>query len=271
MKLIICIVFLIFVSCKQENPKEIKNEAQKEVKKDELVFLTTEEFPWQMEKDPNGEKGATYEILREVLKTYGDKAPKVRFVPWARAYKKVSKGEKNLAIFTILRRADREDSFDWCCYLFETRGHQPFILKDSHLRGKLNKKEDLAGKSIVVWRGDASDFMAEKLKNSGIVPSNITRVESVPQQIKMLQKRRADVGLLPEAGFRKFCENEGLDCSNLYVPFVLPNEDSELYIALSKNTSKNIRDEFVARFEAFSKTEDYQKIVKKYGLIYIKR
>ena len=167
-------------------------------------------------------------------------------------------------IFSMVRRHDREKFFDWCCYLYEYGGAQPFALKNNPKFNDLNRAEDIKKATVVVWRADVSEFKIKELKKKkGIIPKSIDKVGSITQQIKMLLKKRVDIALFHEPLFRKTCKTEKLDCGNIKAPFTFKSDHSALYLALGKGTSPKAKSKFVNAFKEFSKTKKYKEILKK--------
>lgn len=69
---------------------------------------------------------------------------------------------------------------------------------------------------------------------------------------------------------RKICKNKKMNCDSLVVlEYPDLKERNWIYLALSKNTDKKPRDEFVSAFSNFQGSKTYLDILDKDGLKFI--
>jgi len=227
-----------------------------------LSFYTTNDYPCQTDDG----RGATYEIMNYLLTKYYPEA-KMRFIPWMRAFTLTKSGERNSVLFTTGQKPERIPYFDWCCYLYEGPSNEIFAMKNkNYSTGDL---KSLSGKKTALWRGDSSEVVVNELGKKGVKLEKVV-VNDVVQAIKMLLSDRVDFIVTRKPLFLESCKDIALDCikiEKINHPPIEPRR--KLFIVFSKNTDKSVRDRFTTLFKEFRKTDQYQNIVKKWGLTYI--
>ncbi len=255
--LIVAIIFCGYAV--KAEAKELQNIADKGSNTGKITFLTDNDFPYQTDDG----RGATYEILQRIFTQLNYSDDRIVFSPWARSFDTVKSGKNDVAIFSMTRKPAREDYFDWCCYLYD--GLSPQIIVRKGFKPS-NPEDALSGKTAVLWRGSAGILRFNKLVKNGLKADRY-EVNNHKQIIQMLLSGRADFTISFFQLIEKECKAAGLDCSSMVaLEYPRLKERNRLYVALSRNTDKGLRDEFVKAFLTFQGTSEYLSIVEKYGL-----
>lgn len=139
----------------------------------EKIRLVTEIFPpYQYRESENGSlTGISTRVVRAIQEKIGDKSP-VKVYPWSRGIK-LAKSQKNTALFSTLRTAEREDLFKWVGPLskmelvFFKKTDAPIritTLEDARKAGKIGVTKNVANHDVLKSMG---------FTNLDVIPSGV--------------------------------------------------------------------------------------------------
>ncbi|OFZ29148.1 MAG: hypothetical protein A2622_13990 [Bdellovibrionales bacterium RIFCSPHIGHO2_01_FULL_40_29] len=219
-----------------------------------LSIAMDENFPPYCYINESGKPAGIYvELLSQMLETNGIKF-QFRPLPWARL---VSETDQNTVDISIPWRAtpERFEKYKMLGPFTHGAGDYYFFAKKTS-KATWNSLIDLKGKSIGVVRGfsypkefDETTVLTKEAKND------------TTTLVKMLVGGRLDFAFSDEIVFKAEMEKQNIQSQIIKVGrplagtdryFVVPKEKSELANKLSK------------MFELFSKTPEYDRIVRRY-------
>ncbi|WP_417455003.1 substrate-binding periplasmic protein [Kiloniella sp.] len=191
----------------------------------------TEDFPPYNYLEKGELKGIGPNIIRELSSEVGEE-PKIRVLPWARAYK-YAQEMPDVGIFSIVRTPKREDVFQWVGPLYTVRVGLYTIQGNKHFYQGSNKENlEQARKvgNIAVQLGGAGEELLTTLKFQ-----NLNKIINVNKALFLLLKGRYDL----------------LETSDTYMAYMAKEEDVsedtvseaafigqyDMYLAFSKSTS----------------------------------
>jgi polar amino acid transport system substrate-binding protein len=192
----------------------------------ELTILTENLPPLNFIKD-GVLMGPAVDIVKEIQNRVGSHE-QIQVYPWARAYK-MGLEEANIVIFGMVRTEVRDDKFHWIGPIAEKRD----ILaakKDSGIT--INSLEDAKKVDhIGTLRDDAKEIY---LQRHGF--TNLISTHDDQNNVKKLLLGRIDLWATKIPGLKTVCHLAGVDCTEIVEIYDL--HKSEIYIAISKNTSE---------------------------------
>ena len=190
----------------------------------------TEDFPPYNYLENDELRGIGPNIIRELSSEVGEE-PKIRVLPWARAYK-YAQEMPDVGIFSIVRTPKRENVFQWVGPLYTVRVGLYTIQGNKHFYQGSNKENlEQARKvgNIAVQLGGAGEELLTTLKFQ-----NLNKIINVNKALFLLLKGRYDL----------------LETSDTYMAYMAKEEDVsedsvrdaafigqyDMYLAFSKST-----------------------------------
>lgn len=218
-----------------------------------LTLLTENDPPSQF-VGPDGElTGYTVELVRALQRTLGSR-DEIKIVPWARGYQMVQ-SEPNVALFLMARTAERNNLFQWV---------GPVLALEYGLYGKADTKLRLASledakrvHSIGVYRDDVRDQILSK---AGL--GNLDRINNNIANVQKLMSGRIDLYASSSLTYGVEATEAGFQPGDLKL--VLPFQQTQLYIAMSKGTPEGVVQSWNAALKKLRQDGSWQKLLKKY-------
>ncbi len=229
----------------------------------QLTIYTEEVAPYNF-TEGNKIVGVSTEVVEAVMKEAGLNYEMVSY-PWPRTYI-LAKDTPNSLIFSISRRAKRENEFKWIGVIVPSK-HSVFALKD-RTDIKIDKIDDLKKYEIGTTIGDARETY---LLNNGFEISELQRVggdDANKRNYKKMKLGRIDLWPMSEAIAYHIARQAGDDPDKVIQKVFLFEEMSKegYYIASSLQTSDEIVKKIRIVLEKFKKTREYRGILEKWDL-----
>lgn len=218
-----------------------------------LALYCEEDRPLQFYGADGKLTGFTVEIVQEIQKRIGNR-DKIQVVPWARGLDKIN-NYPNTLLFSMARTPEREEAYQWIGPIMSNI-YGLYAKADSKLR--INsideaKRLDLIG----VYRNDIRD---QTLTRLGF--TNLDRASSNISSFKKLMMGRITAYTDSKLGVESLAIASGYKPSDVKLIFELFK--GELYIAASKNTDKQIVDQWNLALEQMKQDKTFAKIEQKY-------
>lgn len=219
------------------------------------VSVVAEEFyPYQYKQ--NGQPtGLAIEIIKQVLADCQLTAD-IKFYPWARALR-LAESAPNTIILSITRNQKREDDFYWLGLISR---HELYLWVNKNRWDNTNFTDEMLSKlTIGVPRnGHQHQFLKShplfsnnvysvvNTKEQSLSMLAVNRIDAISGDPKLLRNRMISVGLSP----------------NLIKPVKhFPNHQTELYVAMSKNSNIELVNKIATQYARFAKTKQFQHII----------
>ena len=180
-------------------------------------------------------KGVSTEMVEKILQEVGAETS-VELYPWARAYK-LARSQPNTLIYLIERLPDREAMFKWVGAITPIKTH--IYKMKSRTDIQIDKIHDIKPYSIGVRQGGGGH---QYLEMRGIL--QLSPVENLEQNIRMLQKNRIDLMVASELAFVDLVRSLGLSLGDFEKAYSVDELSTVGYLAFSLDTS----DEIVMQF-----------------------
>lgn len=197
---------------------------------EEILVVTTPFPPYVVPSNDGTPNGPAVKVVQRVCEDAGIDCT-IRALPWARAYK-MAMNDGDTLIFSISRRPDREDRFQWVGEV------SPYTVRLFALEGTPAPQDaswrDLKTLSVA---GQLKDVKAEFLSRNGFTVSFVPSAETT---INMLYGGRADLVAGDALSLPYRVEELGLDLDRLRVVAEIPELSSNLYLAASQTTDKTV-------------------------------
>lgn len=220
-----------------------------------LTLYCEEDQPLQYYNAEGKLTGFTVELVEEIQRRVGDNSP-IQVVPWARGLEMLNRGS-NTFLFTMARTADRENLYQWIGPIASVT-YELFTKADSEIQ--INSLEDARKLSLIgVYRNDIRDQTLTKLgfKNLDRAASNIS-------SFRKLMVGRVSAYTDSKLGVAGVAKAAGYQVSDVKSIFRL--FDSQLYIAASKSTNKNIVKKWNDTLNEMKKDKSFHRLQVKYGV-----
>ena len=218
-----------------------------------LTLLTENDPPSQF-VGPDGElTGYTVELVRALQRKLGSR-DEIKIVPWARGYQMVQ-SEPNVALFLMARTPERNPQFQWV---------GPVLELEYGLYGKASSHWQLASledakrlHSIGVYRDDVRDQI---LTQAGL--TNLDRINNNIANVQKLMSGRIDLYASSSLTYGVEAKEAGFAPRDLKL--VLPFQQTQLYVAMSKGTPAGVVQAWNAALRQLRQDGSWQKLLKKY-------
>ncbi|QBC43802.1 substrate-binding periplasmic protein [Iodobacter fluviatilis] len=197
------------------------------------LIIYTENDPPYVTVDAKGKIGGlATNKLNNFLKAIKLTEENIEIKPWVRSYLEVL-GKPNVMIYPIAKTAERLEKLEYIYKIFDA---VVFFYRLSARKDIVISNVNEAKKySVCVVRGD---YRAEYLKHSGF-PMIDESIDSTVNFKKFIAGR-CDVIALTEIGLNAKLEQLNLDSSLVSIAYPLSGLDSNLYIAINKETDKKV-------------------------------
>jgi len=218
----------------------------------ELTIITEEYPPFSFSE--NGIiTGSSAEVVKEILRRL-NQPENIRILPWVRGYN-LLKTRPNVVLFSTTRTEEREGLFHWIGPLSTVRNG--FYIKKGSAISISSLEDAKRVGSIATYKEDAREQM---LENWGF--SNLDSSKSAASNLKKLMSGRVDLWLFDNLGMPSVAKRVGIDPLDLEL--VLAIDEVNLYIAISKQTSKEIVKKWKTALHAMKEDGIFYSISKKW-------
>jgi polar amino acid transport system substrate-binding protein len=209
-----------------------------------LQGVTEEYAPYTYESQNGEASGIITEIANAIIAKAGLHI-RTSIYPWARAYKIASK-EPNTLIFSIFRTPEREELFHWIGPVIPSVDICLYKLKE-RTDIRLTSLKDARQYMISVVRDTI--FHTYLLEHGFNGNTNIDAQADPLQNLKLLFFKRVDLVFAEEFENAAQLRELGLPLDQMEKTLCLPELKTEFYVAISKQTSKNIVQKLQAAFK----------------------
>lgn len=221
----------------------------------DLSLYCEEDKPLQFYNAQGKLTGFTVEIVEEIQKRLGTNAP-IQVVPWSRGVEMLSR-TPNTMLFTMARTPERESQYQWVGPI-SSISYGLYAKANSDI--KIETIDDARKVGLIgVYRNDIRD---QTLTRLGF--NNLDRANSNISSFKKLMIGRINVYADSKMGVASLAKSAGYQLSDVKMVFHL--FDSQLYIAVSKDTNKNIVSRWNEALEEMKKDKSFQRLQKKYAI-----
>jgi polar amino acid transport system substrate-binding protein len=226
------------------------------------VLVGTGEFPPFVTKN-TADQGCVIEIVRSAYEAEGWTV-KLRFLPWSRNLKELSRGYIDASAYWMDRPDRRED------YIFPenpvTSEVYRFVFrKDSAV--EWDSYEDLSGKTIILNKDYTyTDTFQKALGNYGIKSQ---AVKSEDLNLKMILKGRGDLTIMSEGVFQQYFDELSDDQQALLTIDTKPALTNQGYLVFSRENaekSEHLAKVFDDGYEKIKERADLRKQFEICGL-----
>lgn len=221
----------------------------------ELSLYCEEDKPLQFYNAQGKLTGFTVEIVEEIQKRIGGKDP-IQVVPWSRGVEMLNRNA-NTMLFTMARTPERDPQYQWIGPI-SSISYGLYARANSDI--KIDSLDDARKIGLIgVYRNDIRD---QTLTRLGF--NNLDRANSNISSFKKLMIGRIAVYADSKMGVASLAKSAGYQMSDVKMVFHL--FDSQLYIAVSKDTNKNIVSRWNEALEEMKKDKSFQRLQKKYAI-----
>lgn len=228
------------------------------LKADELLVMTENNFqPFNYIED--GElKGISVESVKEMLKR-ANYPQDIEVVDWDRAYN-IALKEKNIALFSTVRSESRENLFHWIGPIGSIE--MVFMTKKS-FKKRIDSVEDLK-KAGTIGLQIEEDYTSQALKERGFTNLSYSGVNSL--NVMYLYTGKIDLWFGTEYQMLEQIRKMKLNVDDFKVAFRAKELglDANLYVAISKDSDKELIERLKKAFDDMKSDGTYEKIVDRY-------
>lgn len=222
------------------------------------IDVVAEEFyPFQYRQ--NGEaKGLAVDIVNKILAD-NHLSANIRFYPWSRALR-IAESAPNTIILSITRNPKRENKFYWLGLISQ---HQLYLWVNKPRWGDQTfTDKQLATLTIGVPRdGHQHQF----LKSHPLFSNNVFSVVNTKEQsLNMLAKNRIDAISGDPKLLRSRMISIGLSPEILKPVKHFPEQQTQLYIAMSKNSNPELVLSIQQKFTKFANSRAFKQLLDSY-------
>lgn len=225
------------------------------------IKVIAEEWPPFSFQNNESITGFAIEIIEELIKDAGlEQDGSIEIWPWARALIEIQK-RSNILITAMNRSKDRENLFKW---VGPISPRQIWLYKlASRDDISLRSLEDAKSYQIGVVKGSSS--ASYLIKNDFIESTALQTITFEVQNIKKLLLGRVDLIAfsLSEVAWQLKRQTPPVSIS-MVEPTLLISDDTQYYIALSKQVPDSIIIQLQNAFDQLKKDGRYKKIWQKY-------
>lgn len=223
----------------------------------EGVTVATTPFPPYVVKEAEGRvSGPAVAVVRRVCEL-AEVDCDIRAYPWARAFV-TAKSVPNTLIFSIARRAEREELFRWIGTV--SPYHVKLFTKKGGSVPAAGRWRDLRSYTLA---GQRKDVKAQFLNKNGFKVSWVTTAEST---IKMLYADRVDLVAGDALSLPYRVRQLGLDIDDLAIAADVPDLSSELYLAANADTDEHFIERLGHSLQKIKDSGEFEGIWRDAGL-----
>jgi len=223
---------------------------------DQLNFVTESYPPYNFKSDGKLQ-GIAVDLLLAATKKSSSllTAPKIKLLPWPRAYNMAMMGPK-IVLFSTTRTDEREPRFSWVGPIVPTR---VVLLAKKSNAIVINTPADIKKYTVGAIPNDIGDQLVKK---AGIASSAIKHVAKAASLAKMLGADRIKLWAYEENVARWFIKQEGLNNSDFETVYTL--KESDLYYAFSKDVKQGTLDLLQKSIDDVKASPEFDKIKADY-------
>lgn len=227
---------------------------------EKFTFVTEDLPPLQIEHINEKPTGALVDLI-ELLIQETQLDAEIKIYPWARSYD-LAMTTPNTFIFSMLRSEAREKQFHWVGKLFTIRSYLAALKTRNDII--INDIEDAKHYTVGSIRHDlAEDYLLQK----GFEPEkNLYVSAKYPVLWNMLYSKRTDIAFTNSIVWKYEIEKAGLNPSKLKLVYEVPDFASDLYLAASLSTNKEVINKLKLGLESIKADGRYDNIMKKWQL-----
>jgi len=224
---------------------------------DDIIYLTEEYPPMNMEGENGVATGVSVDVLMEIIKRLGGSktADYILIVPWVRGYNEVLT-TPNSCLFSMTVTEERLPLFKWVGPVF-INTDDAIALKKRGL--KVSSPKGLVNLKAGVIRGDTGEVLAEDI---GI--NHIERAPSNDINIKKLNEGIIDIWIYSKSSAMLLIEEMGFDPNDYESIWNL--DTSELSFAFHKNVDDELIKRIQRTLDDIKADGTYNAIMEKYGM-----
>ena len=226
----------------------------------QLNIVSEEIPPLQMLSANHQPDGAMVEIVNAVLKK-ANLTASINIYPWARSYQ-LALNEKNTIIFSLFRSLERENKFQWIGKLYTLNSYLATLKSRPDIN--INSLADAKKYSVGTIRGDLAESYLRD--HNFVVNSNLFISSKYDVLWELLYSGRIDAAFTNSLLWRYELEAIGLDSNKIELNYQIANFASDLYIAASLSTDKNIVDALTKALADIKADGSYQRILTKWKM-----
>lgn len=227
----------------------------------EPMFLTVEDSEKNINDSQKELQGIITKFVTKMLDNSKTKYT-ISVLPWKRALHYAST-EANSMIYPIARTAERESKFIWIGKIINVKYY--FYQLGNRKDISINKLEDAQKLTL----GMIASYPLEKyLIDRGF--NNLEYVSDDHQSIKMLLSKRIDIFPKSNVGIITLCIELEYSCNLLKAAFEVSDMQSDIYIAVSKNTDPQVIAQLKFAFNNLVESGDHQRLMESLSIERIK-
>jgi polar amino acid transport system substrate-binding protein len=218
----------------------------------ELTVISEDNPPFNFIKD-GVFTGSSTEVVREIMRRL-DLPAEIQVLTWARAYQ-LALTQPNVVLFSTARTQEREHLFHWVGPIYKVRfGFYARRGAGPALTCLADAKEVTA---IATYKDDVREQLLETMGFT-----NLDSSKSPASNLKKLLAGRVDLWLHSNLGVPSIARQLGIDPAE--VELVLPFKDLDVYIAVSKGTTRGMVDKWQAALDDMKREGRFEKISKQW-------
>ncbi len=196
---------------------------------DSIIWETEDYPPYNYQNEKGDIAGVSTDAVVRLLNKAGSKktVKDIELLPWARAYKELQLN-KNYALFSTGRTAEREELFKWVGPLANSR-IVVFAKKSSNI--KLVVLDDIKKYQL----GAVTNDIGQQLVNQVFANPKMELTSTLEQGVAKLEAGNIDLLAGDETVMKYLIQQSKLDANNFESIYVL--REVKYWIALNKETS----------------------------------
>lgn len=195
------------------------------------VLVGTGEFPPFVTKN-TADQGCVIEIVRSAYEAEGW-SMKLRFLPWSRNLKELSRGSIDASAYWM-DRPDRRDDYIFPTNPVTSEVYRFVFRKDSTV--EWDTYEDLSGKTIILNKDYTYTDAFQKALEDYDIKSQA--VESEDLNLKMILKGRGDLTIISEGVFQQYFDELSEDQQALLSIDTKPALTNQGYLVFSREEAE---------------------------------
>lgn len=240
------LVFIILLFCSSSKSVELSQE--------KLRIVTEILSPYQFYDSKGNLKGISVEIV-QCLCARLEYDCNIEVYPWARTYH-YGLSKPNTLIFTLARTPVREEKFHWIGKV-DSESYTFYAMKSRNIEA--DKLSDLKNYHVAVTRGAVVESFLEE--NQFL---KLERTINFEYALKMLFEERTDLIYANPFVIKHLSQKMGYQFEKLKPVFELPDQGSDLYIAMSMDTDPFVLAKLKKVFQDLESDRTLNKIKNSY-------